>query len=125
MALSDPRYLAVGSTAVTLPRTVSGINLSEYGAPTAVGHLTLSHTYGKRTRRLFRFDHNKVAPDPFTSGLSSKVSMSTYLVADTPVTGYNATEQRDVVIAMLDHIREFAEGTDGPLVLDRWLGGES
>lgn len=92
MAFADPQSINNG-TAVSLPRTGSGISNGVFTSADGTVKLTISSTYGKRTRRIARLDYNKIAADPFVTTQNDSVSMSVYIVIDTPKQGYASTEQ--------------------------------
>lgn len=97
MAFADPQSVTINAVAVSLPRTSVGANTSTYTANDGTVKQSISHAYGKRTRRTFRIEHSKVAPDPLISNVNIKHSMSAYLVVDVPITGYSVTEAQQVV----------------------------
>lgn len=119
MAFADPQSITVSGTAVSLPRTGSGISSGVFTAADSTTKLSVSHSYGKRTRRQFRLDFNKIAEDPFTSQ-NTRFSSSVYLVLDHPVSGFVATELIAQVIAIADAVKASANSAATKLV-----GGES
>jgi len=120
MAFSDPQSLTVSGSAVSLPRTSSGVNTGAFSSPDGTVDLSVSHSYGKRIRRTLRVDHSKVAPDPFNSGLNQEYSMSTYIVVDVPKVGYSIAEQQAVVAALTKYLSD-ATGAR----VTQLLGGEN
>lgn len=118
--LTDPQSVTINSVAIPLPRTSVGVNSGIYTAADGNTKLSLSHTYGKRTRRLIRLDFSKIAADPLISSQNIKFTGSCYLVFDLPITGYTAAEaklQSDGFIALL--------GASSGAIVTRLLGGES
>jgi hypothetical protein len=93
---------------------------SEYLSSDGLWKLTASHAYGKRTRRLLRFDHSKLAPDPFRPTENVKVSMAVYTVFDLPPAGYTNTEALAVYTGFKGL---YTASTDA--LISRLLGGES
>jgi hypothetical protein len=120
MSFTDPQSVTINAVANTLPRVSSGVNTGVFQTSDGNVKLSVSHAYGKRTRRTIRIDHSKVAPDPLISSTSVKYSMSTYVVVDTPVTGYTVTEAKQIV----DALTAFLTGTSGARVT-QLLGGEN
>jgi hypothetical protein len=120
MALSDPQSLTINAVAVTLPRTSSGVNSGEFTANDGTVKETVSHQYGKRNRHLFRIDHSKIAPDPLISSQNIKHSMSFYVVADVPVTGYSVAEAKQVIDGFIGQLN----ASSGALIT-KLLGGEN
>lgn len=119
--LADPQSVTISGTAVSLPRTSSSSNSGEFRSGDGTVVESVSHQYGgKRTRHLFRLDHNKIAPDPLISAANIKYSMSAYVVVDVPVTGYTVAEQKAVIDGLLAQL----SASTGALIT-RVLGGES
>jgi hypothetical protein len=119
MAFSDPQSLTINSVATSLPRTGFGTDKGTFTAADGTVQLSVSHISGKRVRRTVRVDHSKVAADPFVANVSTKVGMSAYLVIDTPINGYTATEAKQIV----DALTAFLTASTGANVT-RVLGGE-
>lgn len=103
MAFADPQSVTINAVANTLPRISSGVNSGAFRKDDATVSLSVSHTYGKRTRRQIRLDHKKIAPDVFTSD-NVEHSMSVYLVADVPANGYTVAEQKQIVDALTAYL---------------------
>lgn len=120
MALSDPQSVTINAVAISLPRTSSGINSGSFAANDGLVKESVSHSYGKRTRHIFRIDHSKISPDPFVSAQNNKYSMSTYLVCDVPLLGYTVAEQKQVVDGFIAQLT----ATSGALIT-KVLGGEN
>lgn len=100
MAYTDPQTVTINSVANSLPRTASGINTGSFTKDDGNVRLTVSHSYGKRTRRQVRLDFSKIAADPLISSTNIKYSMSAYLVVDTPITGFTVAEAKQIVDAL-------------------------
>jgi hypothetical protein len=92
MAFSDPQSITISGTPISLPRTNVQNNKAEYTSSDGLVKLTASHAYGRRTRRVLRVDHSKIAADLFIPAQNAKLSMSNYIVFDVPVLGYTAAE---------------------------------
>jgi hypothetical protein len=104
MAFADPQSVTVAAVPVTLPRTSSGANAGSFTSNDGLVQLSVSSSYGKRTRRTVRLSHAKVAADPFISGQNVKYSMSTYVVIDTPLSGYTVAQAKEVVDALVAYL---------------------
>jgi hypothetical protein len=120
MAFSDPQSITISAVATSLPRTSTGVNTSDYKSADGLMTLSASHAYGRRTRRVLRFDHSKVTADPFIPSQNVKVGMSNYLVFDLPPAGYSNAE----ITAVYTGFKTlFTASTDAAIV--KLLGGES
>lgn len=102
MAFSDPQSVTIGTTpgAVSLPRTGNGIGVGIFQSNDTTVKLTVSNTYGKRTRRVARVDFSKIAADPLVSANNIKYSTSVYLVVDQPITGFSTAEMKDIITGL-------------------------
>lgn len=120
MSFADPQTVTINAVANTLPRTSSGVNSGIFTKDDGNVKLSVSHQYGKRNRRTIRLDHRKIAADPLISSQSIQYSMSTYLVVDTPVTGYTVAEAKQIV----DALTAYLTATSGARVT-QLLGGEN
>jgi len=96
---SDPQSVTLSGSAVSTPRTSSGVNSSEYTSADGAVKLTISNAYGKRNRRTVRLVHSKIAADPLTAA-NTRYSMTAYVVFDTPQVGYTVSEAQAVVAAL-------------------------
>lgn len=120
MSFSDPQSVTVSGVTTPLPRTSVGANQSDYQSADGLIKLTASNAYGRRTRRVLRLDHSKVAADVFIPTQNVKVSMSNYMVFDLPVAGYTNTE----ALAVYNGFKTiFTASTDA--IIAKLLGGES
>lgn len=120
MALPDPLSVTIGATTVSLPRVSSSMNEGEFRSNDNNVKESISHSYGNRTRRMFRIDHSKIVPDPLISTQNNLASMSFYIVADVPKTGYTVAEQKEVIDGFLSQL----QASTGVLIT-RFLGGEN
>lgn len=118
--LADPQTVTINAVAQTLPAIARGVNTSAYQKDDGTVKLSISHNYGKRTRRTARLDFSKIAADPLVSSQNIKYSMSAYLVIDTPVTGFTVAEAKYVV----DALTAYLTASTGAKVTSI-LGGES
>lgn len=122
MALSDPQSVTINAVPISLPRTSSSVNAGGFTSNDGVVKETVSHQSGKngRVRHLFRIDHSKIAPDPLISAQNIKHSMSFYIVADVPATGYSVVEQKQVIDGFITQLN----ASSGALIT-KVLGGEN
>lgn len=104
MAFSDPQSVTINAVAQTLPRTSSGSNAGAFTKDDGNVKLTVSHAYGKRSRRMIRLDHRKIAPDPLVPATNVPFSMSVHVVVDTPVWGYTPAEAKQIVDALTGYL---------------------
>lgn len=119
MSFTEPLSLNVTGSAVSLPR-VEGPNDGDYRSADGLVELTAAHTYAKRTRRILRVNLAKMTSDPFKPAENVKVTMSYYIVIDTPPAGFSAAEQLTVVTGS----NTLFTATSN-LMLTKWLGGEA
>lgn len=119
MAFADPQSVTINAVANTLPRISSGENRGVFQKDDGTVKMTVSHSYGKTTRRVVRLDHSKIAVDVFTAD-NARFSMAAYLVVDVPTTGYTVAEQKQIV----DALTSFLTASSGAKVT-QLLGGEN
>lgn len=119
MAYTDPQTVTVGS-ALTLPRISSGINSGSFSKDDGTAVLSVSHQYGKRTRRTARVTSTKISADPLLTNVNVRLSASAYLVVDVPNNGYTIAEIKDIVTGLTTWL---TASTNANLV--KLLGGEN
>jgi len=117
---TDPQSLTVNAVANALPRTSTTQNGAGYASADGNLKLSISSAYGKRIRRTVRVDSRKTAADPLFPAQNAPYSMSTYIVADVPVTGYSVVEQKQII----DALTAWLTASSGANVT-KFLGGES
>lgn len=123
MAYADPQSVTIASTPISLPRTGNGIGTGTFSSNDGTVTLKISHQNGgKVTRRVARFDHSKITPDPLISAANIKSSMSVYLVVQVPSAGYTVAQQKEVIDGALAAI---AAGTGAANFTTKLLGGEN
>jgi hypothetical protein len=120
MALTDPQTVTVSGTTTPLPRTSVDETESEYLSSDGLIKLLVSHSYGKRTRRLVRIDHAKMAADVFKPAENVKVGMAVYTVFDLPPAGYTGAEALAVWVGFNAQLTAASNA-----VVTKILGGES
>ncbi len=119
MAFSDPITITVNAIAKVLNRTGFGDNTGAFKAADGNNSVSVSHQYGKRTRRAFRFTTRKIAVDPLISAQSVEYSMGITVVFDLPRTGFTPAE---ALLEWQGFRTYLAASTDAAVV--KLLGGE-
>jgi len=120
MAFADPQSVTINAVANSLPRTSSGVNTGEFRKDDGLVKLSVQHSYGKRTRRVIRLDHAKIAADPLMASVNVRLNMAAYLVVDVPETGYTVAEAKQIVDALTAYLTASSGARTTQL-----LGGES
>jgi hypothetical protein len=121
MSLADPQTVTISAATTPLPRTSVDKDESEYTSGDGLIKLSASHSYGKRTRRLIRIDHAKMAPDPFRPTENVQVGIAVYTVFDLPSKGgYTAAEVLAVFAGFNTQLTASSNA-----VVTKLLGGES
>jgi hypothetical protein len=120
MAFADPQTIIISATPHTLPLVSREKNGATYLNSDGTVQLSASHAYGRRTRRVLRVDHSKIAADPFRPDENREVSMSNYIVFDVPDVGYTNTE----ALAVYTGFKTLFTASSDALVT-KLLGGES
>lgn len=115
MAFADPQTI----NSVSCAKTGGGQHSVEFTSNDGLSKLTVSHTYGKRTRRTLRYTDKKIAADPLISANNIEYSMSAYIVVDTPQTGYTVAQAKAIVDALVAYLA----ASSGAQVT-KLLGGE-
>jgi len=117
---SDPQSITINTVAQSLPRTGIDKSSAVYTKDDGNVKLSVGHAYGKRIRRTARVDFRKTAADPLFPAQNTPYSMSCYIVADVPTTGFSITEQKQIVDALV----AWLSASTGANVT-KLLGGES
>jgi hypothetical protein len=121
MSFSDPLSVTISGVTTPLPRISVGDDKSEYQSGDGLIRVEASHQYKvERTRRMLRLDTSKITADPFRPSENRAVSMSSYVVFDTPKVGYTAAE---VLAAWVGLNTLLTANTNA--VVSKLLGGES
>jgi len=120
MAFADPQSVTINAIAQVLPRTASGVNTGSFTKDDGNVALTVSHSYGRRTRRQLRLTHRKIAADPLISAQSIVYSMGVQVIVDTPVTGYTVAEAKQIVDAVIAYL-----SASSGAKITQLLGGEN
>lgn len=117
---ADPQSITVNAATSSLPRVGSGDNTSTYLSSDGNVKLTATHSYGKRTRRVIRVDHRKIAADPLNAAQNLQYNASMYIVVDAPPVGYTPTELKYIWDGLLAQL-----AASSAAVTVKFLGGES
>jgi len=121
MSFTDPQTITIPpGSAISLPRTSVGDDRSEYQSGDGLNLLTVSHQYGKRIRRMVRFDTSKMAADVFKPTENVKVGMAVYTVFDLPPAGYTPAEALNVWVGFRTQLSATSDA-----LISKLLGGES
>lgn len=120
MALTDPQTVTISGTPIALPRTSVDSDESEYTSGDGLVQLTVSHSYGKRNRRVARIDHAKITSDPFKPTENVRVGMAVYTVFDLPPAGYTNAEALAAWVGYNTNLTATSNA-----VITKLLGGES
>lgn len=120
MSFADPQSIKISGVTTSLPRVSVGKNESTYESSDGLNVLSASSQYGKRTRRVIRFDTSKITADPFIPATNVKVGASTYLVFDIPPAGYTNAEVKAIYDGFIEALQA---GTS--VLVTKLLGGES
>jgi len=121
MAFADPQSVTIATVAQSLPRTSAEPNKGVYKKDDGTVALTVSHSYGKRTRRVMRLDHAKIAADPLQASVNVRLTASVYMVVDTPPGyGYTVAETKQIV----DALTAYLTASSGARAT-QFLGGEN
>lgn len=120
MAFADPQTVTIDAVPYTLARVGFGPNSGSFQTNDGLLDLNVASQYGRRTRRTLRLDHSKIAPDPLISSTNVIYSMSSYIVVDTPVTGYTVAEAKLII----DGFIAYMSASSGSAIT-KLLGGEN
>jgi hypothetical protein len=115
---AEPQSVTVNAVAKSLPRVSFGDRKGVFTSATGDIQLTVSHDLKSRNRRNVRLDFAKTASDPLLDGVSRQYTMSAYVVVDHPRVGFDNTEVKNNLKALVDYL-----GVAGNL--DKVVGGES
>jgi hypothetical protein len=119
MAFSDPQSVTIGS-AQSLPRTGSGQTSGVFTKDDGTVKLEVSHSLGKRNRRIARVTQTKIVADPLITGTNLRLSSSVYIVVDVPPSGFTVAEQVQIITGLTTWLTASTNANATKLV-----GGES
>jgi hypothetical protein len=87
---ADPFTITVNAIEKSLGRTGTGIDTAAYSTGDRAYRVLISHSYGKRTRRMAKMVHDSLVANPLVSGQNINQTVSCHLVVDAPP-GYDTT----------------------------------
>jgi len=122
MSFTDPLSVTISAATSVCPRIDVDGNKATYQSSDGLVKMTADHDESKdrRQRHVFRIDHSKLTPNAFVPTENVRVSMSNYIVFDTPPVGYTLAEQ----LAVYTGFRAlYTASTDA--LISKLLGGES
>jgi len=120
MSYADPQSVTINAVPVSLPRTSSGQGQGGFASADGTVLMSVSHQYGKRTRRAMRLTQSKTSADPLIPSQNVRSNMSVTLVVDHPVNGFTVAEQKYLVDALVAYLT----ASSGAKVT-QLLGGEN
>lgn len=120
MAFADPQTVTINAVAQTLPRISTEKNSGVFQKDDTTVKLSMSHSYGSRTRRVARLDFSKITADPFITSTNRRLAMSAYLVVDLPPEGFTVAEAKQIVDALTAYLTASSGARTTQL-----LGGEN
>ncbi len=115
---AEPQSVTVNAVAKSLPRVSFGDRKGTFSTSIGDIGLTISHDLKSRNRRNVRLDFAKTAADPLLDGVSRQYTMSAYVVVDHPKVGFDNTEVKNNLKALVDYLAIAGN-------LDKIVGGES
>lgn len=92
----DPQIVTINAISNSLGKTSSGDNKGEYRKDDGNVVLSVSHSLGKRNRRLIKLSHRKVAADPLNTAQNLNYGMTMSIIVDSPSIGYTPAEVKQV-----------------------------
>lgn len=120
MSFDDPQTVTINAVDQVLNKTSSGDNTGVFSKDDQLVKMSVSHQYGKRTRRTIRLDHKKVAADPLATAQNLNYSMACYIVVDSPPFGYTPAEMKLIVDGFIANLNASSEEN-----IVKFLGGQS
>lgn len=120
MSFADPQTVTISGVPASLARTSSGPNNGGFTSADRLVGMTVSSAFGKRYRQTIRLSQNKISADPFIPDRNLAVSMSVYMVVDSPINGFTVAEKKSLV----DAFTAYLSATSGARVT-QLLGGEN
>jgi len=115
---AEPQSVTVNTVASSLPRVSFGDRKGVFATSIGDKVLTIAHDLKSRNRRNVRLDFAKTAADPLQDGVSKQYTMSCYVVVDHPKVGFDNTEVKNNLKALVDYLAVAGN-------LDKVVGGES
>lgn len=101
----DTQSVVVNTVTVPLAKVSMNGRASQYENADGSLKLTISHSNGNRNRSVVRLDRKKVGADALNPATNKQYIESTYLVTDSPLTGFTDDELRYDIVAIADLIK--------------------
>lgn len=116
---TDPMVVTISGAAKSMNRTGSTANGGSFSTADRAVRVDVAHTYGTRTRHLFKITVDTLVPNPLISGQNVQQSMSAHLVVNVP-NGYDTTTSKGVVDGLLAYLT-----ASSGVAVTKLIGGES
>jgi hypothetical protein len=120
MAFSDPQSVTVSGSAISLPRTGSGVGAGTFGSNDGALSMDVRHTSGKRTRRTIGLVSKKYAEDPARPEQNIPVSATVRLTVDVPPQGYTPADVEAILVGFFANLTASTNAN-----IKKLLGGEN
>lgn len=117
---TDPQSVTISATPYTLARVSSDVNAGRFSTSDGAIQELVSHSYGRRVRRVLKIVHSKYAADPLFPAQNAPYSLTFSVLADVPIVGYTVAEQK----AVWDGFSAQLAASSGALIT-KFLGGEN
>lgn len=117
---ADPQSVTIGGDTTSLPRTGAGIGIGSFSSSDGSITLDVKQSYGRRNRRTARLTVKTLSADPLTPSNNVPVTGAFYVVADFPVQGFTAAQQKDIAVALITRLTASSNAA-----LVQLLGGEA
>jgi len=119
---TEPQTVTINAVPNSLNRIPAGPNTGILQKDDGNLKLSISHSYGNRTRRVARIDHRTIVSDPLNPTQNKPYNAAVYLVIDLPANGagYTVTTSKQIV----DGFTAWLTASSGANVT-KVLGGES
>lgn len=116
---ADPITLTVSGSAKTLNRTGTDTDAGAFATSDRAFKVSVSHSYGKRTRRMIKLTSDQLTANPLIAGQNLLQSDSVHVVFDCP-NGFDTATAK----AHADALFAYLTASSGAAVT-KLLGGES
>lgn len=116
---TDPIEITHGASTKSLNRTGAGLDTAGYATSDRAVRVAISHSYGKRERRMVKQTTNTLVTNPLIEGQNVSQSFSCHLVTDGPA-GYATAAAKEQVVGFLNMLL-----ADSGENIEKLLGGES
>jgi len=87
---AEPLSITINAIAKSLGRTGTGLDTGAFSTSDRAYRVSVSHAYGRRTRRMVKLVHDSLVANPLVSGQNVNQTVSVHLVVDSPP-GYDTT----------------------------------